>query len=80
MARGRVQWNLVSKHHAFQHYEQVIQVINPRLLATYTEESMMKTGTRLYSVLAHGQYADRIQHQVLSRYLTALELQWSGIV
>ncbi len=80
MGRGRVQWNIAHKHHAFWHLAEVLGVVNPRYTSTYSEESMMKTVTRLYSSYAHGPYGRKIQRRVLSRYMTALQVQWSGLV
>ena len=77
--RGRVQYNIVHKHHAFWHIQEQLEICNPRFTSTYSEESMMKTGTLLYSDFAHGPYGQDIQQKVLKRYCTALELQWSGI-
>ena len=74
-----MQYNVMPKHHAFDHMSSLCDIMNPKYLSTYTEESMMRTGTRIYSALANGDYPLRIQGKVLSRYVCALELQWSGI-
>ena len=80
ITNGRVQWNIVNKHHAFWHLQKTLELINPRFLSTYCEESMMKTGTQIYACLAMGMYHFKIQLKVLSRYLTALQLMWCGLV
>ena len=76
IANGRSQWNIVHKHHAFWHLQQTLEIINPRFLSTYSEESMMKSGTLIYAAMATGLYFLKIQRKVLLRYLNALQLMW----
>ena len=80
MALGRVQYNVAYKHHSFGHLASQCEVLNPRFVSTYTEESMMATGTRLYKALCNGPYEHVVQRQVLSKYVTALELLLSGVL
>jgi hypothetical protein len=63
----------------FDHVAHMCGTMNPKYLSSYTEESMMKTGTRVYSSMAAGPYEETIQSKFLGRYTVALELEWSGL-
>ena len=75
--QGRVRYNLVHKHHSLAHMADQGRTINPTVLATYMEESMVGQGARIYNSNA---YAGRAQHVVLSKYLLALQLKLSSCV
>ena len=66
------------KHHTFDHVSTLCDIARPKVLHTYVEESMMATGTRLYKAQSGPQ--DKVQAQVLSRYVVAWQLLMSGVL
>ena len=76
MLRGNVRYNLTFKHHYCQHLHAMAAAtgINPAKVSTYTEESFVATGARLYN---HNAYGTRTQSVVLAKWLNALQLKFA---
>jgi hypothetical protein len=72
MLHGQVRYNIVIKHHYFDHLGDMCRTINAPAVSTYTEESFVAQGGRLYN---HGCFGASTQHSVLSKYLIALQLK-----
>ena len=72
MRAGLVRYSVVYKHHYFAHVPELAKSINPRIVATYTEESMCGRGAKLYN---HGAFQGRTQQSVLAKYLVAMQLK-----
>ena len=75
MRAGSMMYNVVSKHHYFAHLGD--EVLNPRMLSTYQEESMVGTGARIFAAAAFGPCKNVVQSTVLHRWLVALQLKLS---
>lgn len=73
MEAGRLRYNLVFKHHYLQHLCDTAATINPLRISTYTEESFVSQGARLYN---HGAFGANTQQAVLRKYLVAVQLKF----
>eukprot|EP00969_Alexandrium_andersonii_P037848 1659607-Alexandrium_andersonii.AAC.1 len=78
-ARGELLWGIVPKHHYFAHFPQIANVINPRLLRTYAEESMIGRSCGIYGGSKHGPFHNTVQGTVLRKYLLAAQLSLSEL-
>ena len=77
MLAGNVRYNIVQKVHMLAHLPEIARkTINPRFVSTYTEESFVGQGARLYNRVA---YHDKQQKAVLSKYLIALQLKYAKL-
>lgn len=72
MDRGNVRYNLVYKFHYLVHLGDFAASINPHRVSTYTEESFVAQGARLWN---HGAFGAKTQEAVLQKYLIALQLK-----
>ena len=77
MCSGALLFNIMYKHHMFVHVGDAAESINPKCLQTYTEESMVGRGAKMYEAACNGPFVETIQPHVLKRYLVALHLRWS---
>lgn len=71
-------WQIKYKCHAFLHLPSQADLINPRFVQVYAEESLMGKVTRVWKACARGPYAPTVQHSVLSRIWSGLEMRFTA--
>ena len=68
-------WHTKSNVHKMQRAPLLAEVINPRCVQCYAEESLVGTTTKVWQKSARGRYKKVVQRAVLAKRLTALQLR-----
>lgn len=71
-------WQIKPKCHAFLHLPSQGDLINPRFVQVYAEESLMGKVVRVWRACARGPYAPTAQFSVLSRIFAGLEIRFTA--
>ena len=76
--RGAAEWKLVPKTHMFMHMSDLANLLNPRWVQNYSEESQVGSTTLVWSRTARGRYRKAAQRMVLLKRLVALVVRLEG--
>ena len=74
---GQVAWGIKPKHHYLAHIPYQAQLLNPRYVRNYLDEPMIGTVTGVWKGSKFGPFRKAAQKNVLSKYLLAVQLQFS---
>ena len=69
-------WNHTPKVHRMQHFPMLAEIINPRHVSVYMEESMIGTTLKVYRRGMNGRYQASIQRTVLVKRMLGLFLRF----
>lgn len=72
--RGEQLFNLVPKVHYLAHLPDVAEVLNPRYVRNYAEESFVGTVARIYGGVRSTAHMGTTQAVVLTKYMIATQL------
>ena len=76
--QGRLWWQVRPNHHKMQHFFVLTEVLNPRCVQCYGEESLIGTTTKIWKRSVSGRYQDHVQTSVLLKKLCGLKLRLEG--
>ncbi len=74
-ARQKLYFAVKPKMHKLQHIPDYAEVLNPRYVQNYAEESLIGTTTRIWQKAMRGAYRDHVQKSVLTRRVLGLLLR-----
>ena len=74
---GFMAWEITPKVHKSQHLPTMCQVMNPKFVSCYADESLIGTTTRVWKRSMAGRYHANVQHVVLLKRLVGLILRLS---
>ena len=69
-------FNSIPKVHYMQHFIELCELINPRFVQVYKEESHIGTMTQIWARSARGRYRRSAQCTVLTKRVVALVIRW----
>ena len=75
--QGLLAWLVKPKVHKMQHIPLMAEVINPRFVQCYADESLVGTCTKVWQKTARGRYKRTVQKAVLAKRLAALQMRFS---
>ena len=73
--RNENAWQIRPKVHYAQHFVEQADLINPRVVQNYQEESLIGVVTKVWQACARGPYEKTIQKKALNRMWVGLELR-----
>ena len=71
-------WQVKPKVHWAQHFPMQAELINPRAVQNYCEESLIGRAAKIWSASATGTYMTQAQKTTLARYWAGFELRIGG--
>ncbi len=74
--RGMLLWKITPKVHKLQHAPLYCQVLNPRHVQAYSEESLVGTAVKVWKKSVSGRYRATVQDMVVLKRLLALILRF----